>query len=74
MTNEKVRTGLALVTAKGLVFKDNIYTNSQMIKYQWFEHPQNLASGSAQLDTSNLVQNTLCCLIMNRWRWQPVLK
>lgn len=38
MTNEKVRTGLALVTAKGLVFKDNIYTNSQMIKYQWFEH------------------------------------
>lgn len=38
MTNEKVRSGLALVTAKGLVFKDNIYTNSQMIKYQWFEH------------------------------------
>lgn len=38
MTNERVRVGLALVTAKGLVFNEKTYTNTQMIKYQWFEH------------------------------------
>lgn len=38
MSNERVKIGLALVTAKGLVFNEKIYTNSQMIKYQWFEH------------------------------------
>ncbi|GAA0852722.1 hypothetical protein GCM10008915_71520 [Bifidobacterium pullorum subsp. gallinarum] len=38
MMNERVKFGIALVTAKGLQFNEKIYTNSQMIKHQWFEH------------------------------------
>ncbi|MFC7680304.1 hypothetical protein [Paenibacillus sp. GCM10028914] len=38
MKNERVKFGFALVTAEGLKFNDKIFSNSQMIKHQWFEH------------------------------------
>lgn len=38
MMNDRVKFGIALITAKGLQFNEKIYTNSQMIKHQWFEH------------------------------------
>lgn len=41
MLSDNVRVGMAKITANGLVFNDKIYTNAQMIKYQWFEHAAN---------------------------------
>lgn len=38
MTFGRVKFGIALVTAKGLQFNEKLYTNSQMIRHQWFEH------------------------------------
>ncbi|MBB3132247.1 hypothetical protein FHS19_006976 [Paenibacillus rhizosphaerae] len=38
MTIGRVKFGIALVTAKGLQFNEKLYTNSQMIRHQWFEH------------------------------------
>ncbi|WP_410768717.1 hypothetical protein [Fontibacillus sp. BL9] len=41
MNIDEIKVGVARVTADGLVFKGNIYTNAQMIKHQWFEHAAN---------------------------------
>lgn len=42
--NNDVLFGLATVTGQGILFNDRVYSNTQMIKHQWFELAQKTGS------------------------------